>query len=178
MDSTQGPEEPTKGSEETKPDSEETERLSKEPEPVSVRVTGWRNWGDHPFVVGLTLFLALLTGVFGVLQFLGRGPDISPTSGGSAVRGCEQIVGRWDWLSTGGVVAFTADGLHHWYRVASDALPSVNGTWTCQDREPVHFTLSWIETGLVDTLVLSADGQRLVGETLANQFQLSATRSR
>lgn len=158
----------------TKPEEpSDSDAEQPKPAPVQVQVTGWRNWGDHPIVIGFTV----LASVFGIAQFFKPPAEASP-GGPVQEQGCSQVVGRWDWLSTGGVVAFAEDGLMHWYRVSTDPLPTINGTWVCQDRTPLHLTLKWVETGLVDTLVLSADGQRLAGENMANKFKLSATRAR
>lgn len=143
--------------------------------PVKVQVRGWRNWGDHPVVVGITL----LAGVFAIFQFFRHSPAPPPGPDDPGPQTCAGIAGRWDWLSTGGVVAFTAEGAMHWYQIPTDRLPTVSGRWECNDaRQPLHFTLRWTQTGLVDTLSLSADGQHLTGENLANHFKLSATRAR
>ena len=152
----------------------EPENVGSDPEePVKVKVTGWRIWGDHPLIIGVTVLSSLIA----IAQVFRSGPE-RQSAGDGAPPTCERIVGRWDWLSTGGVVAFTADGRMHWYPVPSNPVPPANGTWTCEDRSPPHLTLRWIETGLVDTLVLSADAERLVGENLKNHFPLSATRAR
>jgi hypothetical protein len=65
-----------------------------------------------------------------------------------------------------------------WYRLAGDALPNINGTWECNPPDPRHLTFRWIETGLVDTVVLSRDGQRFAGANLKSGFLLSGTRAR
>jgi endonuclease/exonuclease/phosphatase family metal-dependent hydrolase len=95
-----------------------------------------------------------------------------------AGRNCAQVVGRWDWLSTGGVVAIAEGGFIRWYRVATDPLPTINGTWECREGARAHLTFTWIETKLVDTLVLADDGQRLTGANTQTGFRLSGTRAR
>lgn len=156
--------------------SPETERAA----PPSRQSTGWRNWGDHPVIAGITL-LASLAGIAGYLR---SGPDASsrdePRSGAEErpVRNCAQVVGRWDWLSTGGVVAIAEGGLIHWYRVATDPLPTINGTWECREGKRPHLTFSWVETKLIDTLVLAEDGERLTGANTQTGFRLSGTRAR
>jgi hypothetical protein len=128
----------------------------------------WRNWGDHPVVAVVTVLASILAIVGFVMDRASRS---------TAIR-CVDMVGRWDWLSTGGVVAIGEDRKMYWYRVATDPVPTINGTWECDDDRPRQISFAWIQTGFLDTLVLSEDGQRLAGANRQTGFKLSATRSR
>lgn len=149
----------------------------------------WRNWGDHPLVAILTV----LASVAGILGYLNRGSDGPSAAGVGAIPPagnaaapepdgrddrCADVAGRWDWLTTGGVVAIAETGTMKWYRLASDAVPTLNGSWECSGTNPRHLTFRWVETGFVDTVVLSRDGQRFSGANLKSGFLLSGTRAR
>lgn len=147
---------------------------------------GWRNWGDHPIVAVITV-LASIAGILGYFKTTGDRRDeasMSLTPNGGVVEApsgagsCTGFVGRWDWLTTGGVVAIAENGTMVWYRLATDATPTITGSWECRQDRTRHVTMRWIQTGLVDTLVLSADGSRVSGANLSSGFKLSGTRAR
>lgn len=148
----------------------------------------WRNWGDHPAVAILTV-LASLTGI---LTFLNREKkDSSETSEMSittpnavapapvqpAPDKCANIAGRWDWHTIGGIVAIAETGTMAWFQSPDDRLPVVTGTWECDRSNQRRITFRWMQTGMVDTMVLSRDGQRFAGANMATGFKLSGTRS-
>ncbi|MGQ0646385.1 MAG: hypothetical protein ACT4P7_02370 [Gemmatimonadaceae bacterium] len=138
-------------------------------EPRPARRASWRNWGDHPIVAIVTVLASLLA----IAGFFLDESDKPATASG-----CARLVGRWDWLSVGGVVAIAEDRMMHWYRVATDPVPLANGTWECEEDNPRHIVLRWQVTMFVDTLNLAEDGQRLIGANTQNGIKLSATRAR
>lgn len=141
------------------------------PPPASPPAAGrgfWRNWGDHPVVAAVTVLASLVGIIAFVLDRRSNTPEPS----------CVDAVGRWDWLSTGGVVAIAEDRGLHWYRIATDPYPSLNGEWECHESQPRQFTFRWKESGFVDSLRLSDDGLRFAGANLRHGFKLSGTRAR
>jgi hypothetical protein len=123
--------------------------------------------------------LTVLASVAGILGYLNRGTSApAPPSDAPAATRCADVAGRWDWLTTGGVVAIAQTGTMKWYRLATDPFPTINGTWECSPANPRHLTFRWIETKLVDTVVLSGDGERFSGANLSTGFLLSGTRAR
>ena len=105
-------------------------------------------------------------------------PPATPVTGNPAGE-CEDVTGRWEWHTTGGVVAIAKGGTIQWYRIATDPMPMINGTWECNPKaNPRHFTFHWFQTNFVDTLVVSRDGQQMTGATTQNGFRLSGTRLR
>ncbi|MBM4186729.1 MAG: hypothetical protein FJ206_05385 [Gemmatimonadetes bacterium] len=121
----------------------------------------------------MVALITVIAGVVGIVAFvMDRRTDAPP-----APR-CVDAVGRWDWLSTGGVVAVAEDRGLHWYRVSADPLPTINGVWECDEEDPHRFTFRWRETGYVDTLTLSEDRARFIGANQQTGFKLSGTRAR
>lgn len=125
----------------------------------------WRNWGDHPVVTAITV----IAGLIAIVSFF-RG------DGTKREVSCDSIVGRWDWISTGGVVAIADNRFMRWYRTASDPAPTINGTWECNDDNPTHIVFRWTETGLIDTFNVSEDGDRMSGANQQTGFRLTGMR--
>lgn len=137
-----------------------------------VSIYGWRNWGDHPLFVVFTV-MATLAGLGIAIYSLRDNED------NQAVRQldpCIDVVGRWDWLTTGGTVAIAEGGGLSWFPLENNPLPAVVGMWTCAE-DTGELTLNW-STGLSDRMRLSEDGLRLSGNNMQNQVVISATRSR
>ena len=68
---------------------------------------------------------------------------------------CGALVGMWDW-ALGTTMIASADK-----SVRNLALVPNHGTWECTDPENRRFTLHWVLGGWVDTVTLSADGNKL-----------------
>ncbi|MCB1671782.1 MAG: hypothetical protein R3F41_12855 [Gammaproteobacteria bacterium] len=136
----------------------------------NVSIVGWRNWGDHPLVV---LFTALMSVVGLGLGFL----SLQQSETNDSVRSinpCIDVVGRWDWLTTGGTVTIAEGGGLSWFPVAVNPVPAVVGIWSCS-QETGELELRW-STGLSDLMHLSVDGMRLSGTNQQNQSVISAAR--
>ena len=125
--------------------------------------------GDHPVVTVITL-LASVVAIVGFFRSCGPEPADPVT-----LEPCVEVIGRWDWLATGGTVSIAKGGGLSWYQTANVVTPTVRGTWTC-DEQTGRLVLSW-DTGFVDTLALSDDGERLSGTNNAGD-PISATRAR
>ncbi|MBC7895945.1 MAG: hypothetical protein H7066_11075 [Cytophagaceae bacterium] len=134
--------------------------------------------------------LAVLASVATILQLfrpeakgtdLQLASDLASSARPPVVEGtakCTEAAGRWDWLTTGGVVTVAAGGTLMFHRLATDALPMLNGTWECDARDHRRYTFRWIQTGLTDTVRLSENGQLMTGANVMTGFKLSATRAR
>lgn len=90
---------------------------------------------------------------------------------------CSLPVGRWrtrgNNIDVPGEVAIEADRTVAWWKNASDRLPAVSGTWSC-DAAARRFVFTWGH-GSIDTLTLSDDGQTLRG---SNQLGIQILQSR
>jgi hypothetical protein len=155
--------------------------------PARSKKPGWLNWGDHPVVAVLAVLASVAT-IIQVVQGMGSKEtdrqlvaDLESSTKAPAVAEtakCTEAVGRWDWFPVGGVVAIDKKGTMVWYRLATDRVPLVTGTWECDLRNPRHYTFRWLQTAQIDTLVLSPDFTRMTGANLASGLRQSGTRAR
>ncbi len=143
-------------------------------EAQEVSVVGWRNWGDHPLVVALTVVASIGGLVFGYVSW--RGGGAAPALGEEELDPCVDVIGRWDWLTTGGIVSVVEGGTLTFHVNDATPIPTFRGTWTCSD-ETGEIVMRW-ETGLSDELTLSDDGDRLSGTNQQNGVVISAVRAR
>jgi len=133
-----------------------------------VTIVGWRNWGDHPLFVVFTV-AATVTGL--ALAYLALGDD-EP----AAKDPCVEVVGRWDWLTVGGIVAVAEGGTITYHPNDLTPVPMFTGTWDC-DSGSGDIAMRW-NTGFSDKLRLSEDGNRLRGTNDQNGSTVSAVRAR
>lgn len=131
----------------------------------------WRHFQHHP-VVTLFAFFASIVTVLGFVLSL-RANNMEQTT--TRADPCAEVVGRWDWLNTGGIVSVAEGGLLTWHPTIANPIPAVTGTWQC-DRNNGVISLNW-NTGLSDTMQLQEDGNRLSGNNDQNGTIISATRS-
>ena len=130
---------------------------------------GWRNWDDHPAVTLMTV----LASVVAIVTFARScGPEDVQFV---ALDPCLDVVGRWDWLTSGGIVSIAEGGGLTWHQTTDATTPTVVGSWTC-DQDTGRIELRWA-TGSVDDLTLSEDGGRLGGNNQVGAA-ISATRAR
>ena len=150
------------------------------------RRPGWLNWGDHPVVAVLAVLASLAT-IVQLFKPEAKGADqqliadLASSAKTPAVKEtakCTEAAGRWDWFPVGGVVAIDKKGTMVWYRLASDRVPAITGTWDCDPSKPRHYTFRWLQTLQVDTLVLSPDFQRMSGANLMSGLKQTGTRAR
>lgn len=132
----------------------------------------WRDFQHHP-LVALFAFLASIVTVLGFALSLRTNNELQTPV---PVDPCVDIVGRWDWLTTGGVVSVAEGGLLSWHPTIANPIPAVTGSWRCDSNSGV-INLSW-NTGLSDTMRLLEDRNRLSGHNDQNGTIISATRAR
>ena len=139
-------------------------------EPTSQRVTvvGWRNWGDHPLFVVFTI-VATVSGLILAFRSL-RDNDASVSDP------CVEVVGRWDWLTTGGIVTVAEGGRLTFHANDLTPVPIYTGNWECESGSGKIAT-RW-NTGFSDQLRLSKDGNRLSGTNDQTGTAVSAVRAR
>lgn len=140
------------------------------PEPPSQRVTivGWRNWGDHPYFVVFTVVATITSLILAAAALRsGDSPAKDP---------CVEVVGRWDWLTVGGIVAVAEGGRIAYHPNDLTPVPMFTGTWDC-DASSGDIAMRW-STGFSDQLRLSEDGNRLHGTNDQNGSAVSAVRAR
>jgi hypothetical protein len=104
------------------------------------------------------------------------GPAGGAASHGTPVgqpMGGDPALGGWSWSAPGWTVILRADGRVDSYSAAERNV----GTWKLVSANPRRYEIRWVRGASVDTLTLSADGQRLEG---ANQgkARVSAARIR
>ncbi len=125
-----------------------------------------RTWNDHPVVTVITV-LASLVAIIGFVRSCAQ-----ERAAAAAFDPCVAVVGRWDWLTTGGIVSIAEGGNLMWHMTDDTPAPSVLGRWSCDRSGKIE--LRW-NNNFVETLEMSADGKRMTG---ANQqgVVISATR--
>lgn len=139
-----------------------------EPPSQKVSIVGWRNWGDHPFVVVFSV-LATVTGLILASMALRDGdPSVSDP--------CVEVIGRWDWLTTGGIVAVAEGGRLTFHLNDLTPVPTLTGHWQCAPASG-EIAMTW-NTGFSDRLRLSEDGDRLTGTNDQTGTVISAVRAR
>ena len=102
------------------------------------------------------------------------GPAGGAASHGTPVgqpMGGDPALGGWSWSAPGWTVILRADGRVDSYSAAERNV----GTWKLVSANPRRYEIRWVRGASVDTLTLSADGQRLEG---ANQGKVSVSATR
>ncbi len=133
-----------------------------------VSIVGWRNWGDHPVVVLFTAAATVTGLVLAALALRDGGPAVGDP--------CTAVVGRWDWLTTGGIVTVAEGGRLTFHPNDLTNLPTFTGAWQCESGSG-DITMAW-NTGFSDRLQLSDDGNRLSGTNDQTGTTISAVRAR
>jgi hypothetical protein len=141
-----------------------------EPSGQRVTIVGWRNWGDHPVFVIFTV-VAAVTGL--ILAFLALDDNDSHAGVSDP---CVDVIGRWDWLTTGGIVTVAEGGRLTFHPNDLTPVPMYTGNWQCAAASG-EIAMSW-STNLSDRLTLSEDGSRLSGTNDQTGDVISATRAR
>ncbi len=149
---------------ERNPESEGTAKSSGQ----RVTIVGWRNWGDHPLFVIFTV-VATVAGL--ALAYVALGSDESAASDP-----CVAVVGRWNWLTVGGIVSVAEGGTLRYHPNDLTPVPMFTGTWDC-DAGSGEIAMRW-NTGFSDKLRLSEDGNRLHGTNDQNGSTVSAVRAK
>lgn len=85
--------------------------------------------------------------------------------GGSSTPDDTALVGTWSWFN-GGTVYFEADGTARGY-MGAEQIDSC--TWKLMDAADRWYQLTW-QSGWVDQLTLSADGNSLAGYNQAGNY--------
>jgi hypothetical protein len=144
---------------------------------VSDEKPPWRNWGDHPIAVALSV-IGALAGVAGAFFAWdqSRAARSAPAQSGWVAEAddsaCEEVIGEWRQLQVGGVIRVAAGGELHWH--SDDDAVQVGGSWACQEPASRTVLFRW-DNGMQDTLVLSNDAATLTG---MNQLRLPVVNSR
>ncbi len=97
---------------------------------------------------------------------------IGGTTGAAEGNRCDRVVGNWGWF-IGGTVTFATGARVRWVPAVS-TIPAAEGTWRCAPDSGTY-TVTW-QNGFIDTLQLSADGNRLDG-TSSTGVQVSGRRT-
>lgn len=82
-------------------------------------------------------------------------PGMAPAQ--VAVRSCNDILGAWHWF-TGSTVEIKPNGV----------IPGQGHSWACLDGSRGRYRIVWSDGTWIDTLTLSADGNRLQGTNQIN----------
>lgn len=101
----------------------------------------------------------------------------SPSTQQRAAEPCAAVVGRWRWF-TGGIVTIRSNGTLNYDGSSAPQLVfrgSNSGSWNCTDARSEEVTIRWLRGGMVNSLILSNEGQRL-SSTDQTQWYVSATR--
>jgi hypothetical protein len=83
----------------------------------------------------------------------------------------DALLGAWTWSAPGWTVRFLPDGKADSF----SANDRNTGTWRLVGASPRVYEIRWVKGATIDTLTLSADGQRLDG-TNQHKARVSATR--
>jgi len=76
-------------------------------------------------------------------------------------------VGSWKWFDGGTAVIDEQGGVQGY--APGSSKPTNPGSWKCVNGSPLTIQITWVKGGWIDTLVLSADGQRLEGTNQQNK---------
>ena len=121
-----------------------------------------RTWNDHPIVTLITV-VASLVAIIGFVRSCAQERAVV-----AAFDPRVEVIGRWNWLTTGGVVSAAEGGGLMWHITEDAPAPSVLGQWSCDKSGKIE--LRW-NNNFVETLEMSEDGERMTG---ANQVGVVA----
>ncbi len=125
-----------------------------------------RTWKDHP-IVTLISVAASLVAIIGFVRSCAQ-----ERTEAAALDPCIAVIGRWDWLTTGGVVSVAEGGGLMWHMTEDAPAPSVLGQWSCDRSGAIE--LRW-NNNFTETLEMSEDGKRITGKNQQGVV-ISATR--